>query len=103
MRRPDLGNHMSRTSIVDCVTAKPEITPRDKRIQSGGHKDADPDRASTVTRDGHRIGEPASLCRRRRFVPRSEFAAMSRTAPEISLTAFRADQDAVIRSALPRD
>jgi hypothetical protein len=33
------------------------------------------------------------LRRRRRFVPRSEFAAMSRTAPDISLDAFRADQD----------
>ncbi|MFE6288265.1 hypothetical protein [Streptomyces sp. NPDC057877] len=32
--------------------------------------------------------------RRRRFVPRGEFAAMSRAAPDISLDAFRADQDA---------
>jgi antitoxin (DNA-binding transcriptional repressor) of toxin-antitoxin stability system len=48
----------------------------------------------TVTRDGHRIGELIPLRRRRRFVPRDEFAAMSRTAPEISLEAFRADQDA---------
>lgn len=49
--------------------------------------------AFTVTRDGHRIGELVPL-RRRRFVPRSEFAAMSRGAPELSLDAFRADQDA---------
>lgn len=48
----------------------------------------------TVTRDGHRIGELVPLRRRRRFVPRSEFAAMSRTASGISLEAFRSDQDA---------
>ncbi len=48
----------------------------------------------TVTRDGHRIGELIPLRRRRRFVPRGEFAAMSRTAPAVSPNAFRADQDA---------
>ena len=47
----------------------------------------------TVTRDGHRIGELIPLKRRRRFVPRAEFAAMSRSAPDISLEAFREDQD----------
>lgn len=47
----------------------------------------------TVTRDGHGIGELIPLRRRRRFVPRGEFAAMSRSAPDISLEAFRADQD----------
>ncbi|MFI5801135.1 prevent-host-death protein [Streptomyces sp. NPDC051677] len=47
----------------------------------------------TVTRDGHRIGALIPLRRRRRFVPRGEFAAMSRTAPDIFLDAFRADQD----------
>lgn len=50
--------------------------------------------AFTVTRDGHRIGELIPLRRRRRFVPRQEFAAMSRSAPSISVDAFRADQDA---------
>jgi hypothetical protein len=34
--------------------------------------------------------------RRRRFVPRDEFAATSRTAPDIRLEDFRADQDAEI-------
>jgi antitoxin (DNA-binding transcriptional repressor) of toxin-antitoxin stability system len=48
----------------------------------------------TVTRDGQRIGELIPLRRRRRFVPRAEFAAMSRSAPDISLETFRADQDA---------
>jgi antitoxin (DNA-binding transcriptional repressor) of toxin-antitoxin stability system len=50
--------------------------------------------AFTVTRDGHRIGELIPLRRRRRFVPRQEFAAMSRNAAAIDLDAFRADQDA---------
>jgi antitoxin (DNA-binding transcriptional repressor) of toxin-antitoxin stability system len=49
----------------------------------------------TVTRDGHRIGELIPL-RRRRFVPRQEFAAMSRNAPAVDLEGFRADQDAAL-------
>ncbi len=48
----------------------------------------------TVTRDGHPIGQSVPLRRRRRFVSRQEFAAMSRTAPGIGLDRFRADQDA---------
>lgn len=48
----------------------------------------------TVTRDGQQIAELIPLRRRRRFVSRDEFTAMSRTAPEISLRAFRADQEA---------
>ena len=48
----------------------------------------------TVTRDGHRIGELVPLRHRRRFVPRNEFAQMSRGAPAVDLAAFRADQDA---------
>jgi antitoxin (DNA-binding transcriptional repressor) of toxin-antitoxin stability system len=48
----------------------------------------------TVTRDGHRIGELIPLRRRRRLVPREEFAAMSRNAPAPDLEGFRADQDA---------
>lgn len=50
--------------------------------------------AFTVTRDGHRIGELIPLRRRRRFVTREEFAAMSRAAIQIDTDAFRADQDA---------
>jgi antitoxin (DNA-binding transcriptional repressor) of toxin-antitoxin stability system len=50
----------------------------------------------TVTRDGHQIGELIPLRRRRRFVPREEFAAVSRGAPAIGIEAFRADQDAAI-------
>jgi antitoxin (DNA-binding transcriptional repressor) of toxin-antitoxin stability system len=48
----------------------------------------------TVTRDGHQIGELIPLRRRRRFVSRQEFAAMSRNAPDIGLDTFRADQEA---------
>jgi hypothetical protein len=40
------------------------------------------------------IGELVPIRRRRRFVSRQEFAAMSRNAPAGSLYAFRADQDA---------
>ena len=56
----------------------------------------------TVTRDGHRIGELIPLRRRRRFVPRQEFAAMSRNAPAVDLDTFRADQDAAL-DGLPED
>lgn len=77
------------------MSAQPEITQRDLRNRSKEIMDAvQSGQAFTVTRDGHRIGELIPLRRRRRFVSRSEFAAMSRSAPEISLAAFRADQDA---------
>ncbi|GGK77445.1 type II toxin-antitoxin system Phd/YefM family antitoxin [Streptomyces flaveus] len=77
------------------MAAQPEITQRDLRTKSKEIMDAVQNGQSfTVTRDGHRIGELIPLRRRRRFVPRGEFAAMSRTAPDISLNAFRADQDA---------
>ncbi len=54
--------------------------------------------AFIVTRDGHHIGELIPLRRRRRFVPRQEFAAMSRGAPTIDLDTFRADQHAAADS-----
>ena len=50
----------------------------------------------TITRDGHEIRELIPLRRRRRFVPREEFAAMSQGAPTIDIDAFRADQDAAL-------
>ncbi|MER7898459.1 type II toxin-antitoxin system prevent-host-death family antitoxin [Streptomyces sp. NPDC096046] len=79
------------------MTAQPEITQRDLRTRSKEIMDAvQGGQAFTVTRDGHRVGELVPLRRRRRFVPRAEFAAMSRTAPDISLDAFRDDQDAVV-------
>jgi prevent-host-death family protein len=77
------------------VTAQPEITQRDLRTRSKEIMDAvESGQAFTVTRDGHRIGELIPLRRRRRFVPRQEFAAMSDTAAAPGLDAFRADQEA---------
>jgi prevent-host-death family protein len=83
------------------MTAQPEITQRDLRTRSKEIMDAvQGGQAFTVTRDGHRVGELIPLRRRRRFVPRAEFAAMSRTAPDISLDAFRDDQDTVVEREL---
>ncbi|WUH91949.1 type II toxin-antitoxin system prevent-host-death family antitoxin [Streptomyces sp. NBC_00433] len=63
------------------MSAQPEITQRDLRNRSKEIMDAvQGGQSFTVTRDGHQIGELIPLRRRRRFVPRSEFAAMSRTA-----------------------
>jgi antitoxin (DNA-binding transcriptional repressor) of toxin-antitoxin stability system len=74
--------------------SNPEITQRDLRSRSREIMDAvEHGQSFTVTRDGHRIGELIPL-RRRRFVSREEFTAMSRNAPAVDLEAFRADQDA---------
>lgn len=79
------------------MTAQPEITQRDLRNRSKEIMDAvEGGQAFTVTRDGHQIAELVPLRRRRRFVSRQEFAAMSRTAPSVDIEAFRADQDAAI-------
>ena len=76
------------------MIAQPEITQRDLRNRSKEIMDAvENGQAFTVTRDGHRIGELIPL-RRRRFVPRQEFAATSRGAAAIDIEAFRGDQDA---------
>src|SRR5262245_3903559 len=77
------------------MSAYPEITQRDLRMRSREIMDAvEHGQSFTVTRDGHRIAELIPLRRRHRFVPRQEFAAMSRNAPVVDLLAFRADQDA---------
>jgi prevent-host-death family protein len=77
------------------MNGQPEITQRDLRTRSKEIMDAvQGGQSFTVTRDGHRIGELIPLRRRRRFVPRAEFAAMSQTAPKVSLEHFRADQEA---------
>jgi prevent-host-death family protein len=79
------------------MTAQPEITQRDLRNRSKEIMDAvEGGQAFTVTRDGHHIAELIPLRRRRRFVTRQEFAAMSRTAPTVDLEGFRADQDTAI-------
>jgi antitoxin (DNA-binding transcriptional repressor) of toxin-antitoxin stability system len=77
------------------MTAQPEITQRDLRSRSKEIMDAvENGQAFTVTRDGHQIVELIPLRRRRRFVPRQEFATMSRTAPAVDIDTFRADQEA---------
>jgi antitoxin (DNA-binding transcriptional repressor) of toxin-antitoxin stability system len=79
------------------MTAQPKITQRDLRNRSREIMDAvENGQAFTVTRDGHQIGELIPLRRRRRYVPRQEFAAMSRSAPALSAENFRADQDATL-------
>ncbi|MGH3585685.1 MAG: type II toxin-antitoxin system Phd/YefM family antitoxin [Pseudonocardia sp.] len=73
-----------------------EITQRDLRQRSREIMDeVEHGHAFTVTRDGRPIGELIPLRRRRTFVPRAEFAAMSRGAAPVDLAAFRADQDAI--------
>lgn len=77
------------------VMAQPEINQRDLRSRSKEIMDAVAGGQSfTVTRDGHEIGELIPLRRRRRFVARDEFTAMSRNAASVDVNAFRADQDA---------
>jgi antitoxin (DNA-binding transcriptional repressor) of toxin-antitoxin stability system len=79
------------------MSAQPEITQRDLRTRSKEIMDAvENGKAFIVTRDGHRIGELIPLRQRRRFVPRHEFAAMSRTAASVGTDAFRADQEAAV-------
>jgi prevent-host-death family protein len=79
------------------VSAQSEITQRDLRNRSKEIMDAVQNGQSfTVTRDGHQIGELIPLRRRRRFVSRAEFAAMSQTAPAVDVEAFRADQEATL-------
>jgi prevent-host-death family protein len=79
------------------MSAQPEITQRDLRNRSREIMDAvERGQAFTVTRDGHRIGELIPLRRRRRFITREEFSAMSRGAPPMDLEAFRADQEAAL-------
>lgn len=77
------------------MTGQPEITQRDLRNKSKEIMDAvENGQAFTVTRDGHRIGELIPLRRRRQFVPRQEFAAMSRSVPGVDIETFRDDQQA---------
>ena len=97
-RKPVSGSQRWFTSSTRCYAVNmstPEITQRDLRSKSREIMDAvEHGQAFTVTRDGHQIGELIPIRRRRRFVSRQEFAAMSRNAPAGDLDAFRADQDA---------
>jgi prevent-host-death family protein len=77
------------------MSVQPEISQRDLRMRSKEIMDAvERGQSFTVTRDGHQIAELLPLRRRPRFVSRAEFAETSRTAPDIDLAAFRADQEA---------
>jgi prevent-host-death family protein len=79
------------------MTAQPEITQRDLRNQSREIMEAvENGQSFIVTRDGRRIGELIPLRHRRRFVSRRDFVAMSRTAPDIDIDTFRADQEAAL-------
>jgi antitoxin (DNA-binding transcriptional repressor) of toxin-antitoxin stability system len=95
--RPSRGERRF-TRSTRCYTVNmsmPEITQRDLRSKSREIMDAvEHGQAFIVTRDGHQIGELIPIRRRRMFVSRQEFAAMSRNAPASNLDAFRADQDA---------
>jgi antitoxin (DNA-binding transcriptional repressor) of toxin-antitoxin stability system len=72
---------------------QPQITQRDLRSRSKEIMDAiEGGQSFTVTRDGREIGELIPLRRRRRFVARDEFAAMSRNAAAVDIDAFRTDQ-----------
>lgn len=72
-----------------------EITQRDLRNRSKEIMDAvEGGQAFVVTRDGRRIGELVPRPRRRRFVPRADFSASSRSAPDMDLATFRDDQAA---------
>ncbi len=82
------------------MSGQPEINQRDLRNRSREIMDAvERGQAFTVTRDGHRIGELIPLRRRRRFITREEFGAMSHRAPSMDLEAFRADQEAALDHA----
>lgn len=76
------------------MSQQPEISQRDLRLRSREIMDSvERGNSFTVTRDGREIGELIPLRRRRRFVSRAEFGAMSRSASIPDLDAFRADQE----------
>jgi len=86
---------MAPLATISSMSVQPEISQRDLRMRSKEIMDAvERGQSFTVTRDGREIGELVPLRRRRRFVSRWEFAESSRTAPDIDLAAFRADQEA---------
>lgn len=77
------------------------ITQRDLRNRSREIMDALAAGASfTVTRSGHDVGELIPLRRRRRFVPREEFAAMSKSAPAVVPETSRDDHESWVDGEL---
>jgi antitoxin (DNA-binding transcriptional repressor) of toxin-antitoxin stability system len=88
---------VERTVYGGAVSTQSEITERDLRLRSKEIVDAvERGESFLVTSGGHRIGELVPLRGRRRFVPRAEFVAMSRMAPDIKLKSFQTDQDAAL-------
>ncbi|MCX6398630.1 MAG: prevent-host-death protein [Propionibacteriales bacterium] len=78
------------------MSVDPEISQRDLRLRSKEIMDAVEGGTSfTVTRGGQQIGELIPLRSRRAFVSRADFVFGSRTAPDVDLGVFRADQDAL--------
>ncbi|MDR2974067.1 MAG: prevent-host-death protein [Propionibacteriaceae bacterium] len=68
------------------------INQRDLRLRSRQIMDAvEGGQEFIVTRDGREIGELIPLRQHQQFVSRAEFAAMSVTAPVVSLDQFRRD------------
>lgn len=68
------------------------ISQRDLRLRSREIMDAvEAGETFTVTRDGREIGELVPLHRRRRFVPRTEFAIASSVLPHVDHAAFLSD------------
>ena len=78
-----------------------EITQRDLRNRSKEIMDGvEQGSTYTVTRGGREIGSLVPLPRRRRFVPRGKFTAVSDGVPAVNLDAFRADQEAAVNDEL---
>ncbi|WP_030546949.1 hypothetical protein [Streptomyces albus] len=77
------------------MTAYHETTRRDPSGRSGEITDAVRNGPpSAHAQDGNKTGGPIPARRRRRFVPRAEFTATARTAPDLCRDTWRADQDA---------
>jgi len=78
------------------MTVTQLINQRDLRLKSKEIMDAvELGQEFLVTRDGRQIGELIPLRHQQRFVSRTQFAAMSASAPSIDLTRFRADLDLI--------
>lgn len=82
------------------MTASQVITQRDLRNKSAEIMNAvESGESFVVTRNGTPVGELVPI-RRRRWVSREEFAAMSVHAPDLNLERFRADQDSTVDSGI---
>jgi len=73
------------------------VSPRDLRTRGREILDAvEQGRTFNLTRDGHEIGQLVPIRRKRVFVSREDFVAMSADSPAIDLARFRRDQDAAV-------